>query len=91
MWLAPGSGYVNDFLEQLQRLSTDSTVVMLAIFGVFALLHSGLAYLRPQGALSAAALDPSRSTPSCLAAAAPKEKNAATACALCSWHRTRLA
>lgn len=49
MWLAPGSGYANDFLDQLQRLSTDSTVVMLAIFGVFALLHSGLAYLRPQG------------------------------------------
>ena len=51
VWLAPGSGYANDFLDQLQRLSTDSTAAMLAIFGFFALLHSGLAYLRPQGTL----------------------------------------
>ena len=50
MWLAPDTGYANAFLEQLQRLSTDSTVVMLAIFAVFALVHSGLAYLRPYGA-----------------------------------------
>ncbi|KAK9842058.1 hypothetical protein WJX81_006532 [Elliptochloris bilobata] len=49
VWLAPGSGYANDFLDQLQRLSRDSTVVMLAIFGIFALVHSGLAYLRPYG------------------------------------------
>ena len=50
VWLAPDTGYANAFLEQLQRLSTDSTVVMLAIFAVFALVHSGLAYLRPYGA-----------------------------------------
>ena len=37
------------FLEQLEKISSDSTAVMLAIFAVFALVHSGLAYLRPYG------------------------------------------
>lgn len=49
MWIAPGSGLANNFLEQLQNISTDSTGLMLAIFAVFALVHSGLAYLRPYG------------------------------------------
>ena len=49
VWIAPGTGLANSFLEQLERLSQDSTAVMMAIFAVFALVHSGLAYLRPYG------------------------------------------
>jgi zeta-carotene isomerase len=52
VWIAPGTGLANSFLEQLERLSQDSTAVMMAIFAVFALVHSGLAYLRPYGQLS---------------------------------------
>ena len=49
VWIAPGTGLANGFLEQLERLSQDSTAIMMAIFAVFALVHSGLAYLRPYG------------------------------------------
>jgi len=55
VWLAPGSGLANDFVDLLRRLSADSTAVMLAIFAVFAAVHSGLAYLRPAGAPAAPA------------------------------------
>ena len=51
MWIAPSTGVANAFLEQLERVSSDSTALMLAIFAVFALVHSGLAYLRPYGDL----------------------------------------
>ena len=49
VWIAPGTGLANGFLEQLEKLSQDSTAIMMAIFAVFALVHSGLAYLRPTG------------------------------------------
>ena len=49
VWIAPGTGLATNFLEQLGKLSQDSTAVMMAIFAVFALVHSGLAYLRPYG------------------------------------------
>ena len=48
-WIAPGFGVAEDFLQQLQSISSDSHVVMVAIFAVFAVVHSGLAYLRPWG------------------------------------------
>jgi zeta-carotene isomerase len=49
LWIAPSTGVATLFLEQLEKISTDSTALMLAIFAVFALVHSGLAYLRPYG------------------------------------------
>ena len=44
-------GLGDDFVAALASLSSDSSVVMLAILAVFALAHSGLAFLRPYGAL----------------------------------------
>ena len=52
VWIAPGTGLANGFLEQLEKLSQDSTAIMMAIFAVFALVHSGLAYLRPYGTVA---------------------------------------
>ena len=49
LWIAPSTGVATAFLEQLEKISSDSTALMLAIFAVFALVHSGLAYLRPYG------------------------------------------
>ena len=49
VWIAPSTGVATAFLEQLEKISSDSTALMLAIFAVFALVHSGLAYLRPYG------------------------------------------
>ena len=49
VWIAPGFGIAEDFLQQLKSLSSDSHIVMVAIFAVFAVVHSGLAYLRPWG------------------------------------------
>ena len=49
VWIAPSTGVASAFLEQLEKISSDSTALMLAIFAVFALVHSGLAYLRPYG------------------------------------------
>ena len=54
VWIAPGLGLGDDFIASLSSLSDDSSVVMLAILLVFAIAHSGLAFLRPYGALKAA-------------------------------------
>ena len=51
VWIAPGTGLAEDFVNSLKELSSNSEVVMVAIFAVFAFVHSGLAYLRPQGKL----------------------------------------
>lgn len=50
VWIAPGLGLGDDFIATLSSLSDDSSVVMLAILLVFAVAHSGLAFLRPYGA-----------------------------------------
>jgi len=72
VWLAPGSGLANDFVDLLRRLSADSTAVMLAIFAVFAAVHSGLAYLRPAGAPAAPAPRPGcRHSPGCSRVGSP--------------------
>jgi zeta-carotene isomerase len=42
-------GLGDDFVAALSSLSSDSSVVILAILAVFALAHSGLAFLRPYG------------------------------------------
>ncbi|KAL4423637.1 hypothetical protein ABPG77_009224 [Micractinium sp. CCAP 211/92] len=49
VWIAPGLGLGDDFVATLSSLSEDSSVVMLAILLVFAIAHSGLAFLRPYG------------------------------------------
>eukprot|EP01024_Parvocaulis_polyphysoides_P055755 TRINITY_DN5760_c1_g1_i1.p1 TRINITY_DN5760_c1_g1~~TRINITY_DN5760_c1_g1_i1.p1 ORF type:complete len:351 (-),score=43.91 TRINITY_DN5760_c1_g1_i1:161-1213(-) len=50
VWISPQFGVADDFLNVLNRLGGgNSSVVMLELLGVFALIHSGLAYLRPQG------------------------------------------
>jgi len=49
VWIAPGTGVAEDFVNVLKDLSSNSEVVMVAIFAIFALIHSGLAYLRPWG------------------------------------------
>jgi len=51
VWIAPGLGLGDDFIAALSSVSEDSSVVMLAILLVFAIAHSGLAFLRPYGAL----------------------------------------
>lgn len=56
VWIAPSTGVATAFLDQLGNISSDSTALMIAIFAVFALVHSGLAYLRPYGEQSSAAL-----------------------------------
>lgn len=50
VWIAPGLGLGDDFVATLSSISSDSSVVMLAILLVFAIAHSGLAFLRPYGA-----------------------------------------
>ena len=49
IWIAPGLGVADDVVAQLQQLSSNSEVVMVAIFAIFAVVHSGLAFLRPWG------------------------------------------
>lgn len=51
VWVAPGIGFADDYLHAFQGAFTDSHVVMAAIFILFAVIHSGMAYLRPYGEL----------------------------------------
>ena len=51
VWIAPGTGLGNDFVAAVDSLSPTSEVAMLLILVVFALIHSGLAFLRPAGGL----------------------------------------
>lgn len=49
VWIAPGSGLGDDFVESIESLFSNSEFTILAILAIFALVHSGLAYLRPYG------------------------------------------
>jgi zeta-carotene isomerase len=49
VWVAPGSGLADDFLATLEGLTSNSEATMLLILFVFAVAHSGLAFLRPYG------------------------------------------
>jgi hypothetical protein len=72
VWIAPGLGLGDDFVATLSAISSDSSVVMLTILLVFALAHSGLAFLRPYGAprcSGTAGGGPCRTTGCCGAAA----------------------
>lgn len=49
-WIAPGIGVGEDFVEYLESFANASSeMTMLGILAVFAVVHSGLAYLRPYG------------------------------------------
>ena len=49
VWLAPGSGLADDFFDVIKSVSANPEFVMVAVFAVFAIVHSGLAAVRPQG------------------------------------------
>ena len=50
VWIQPGTGLGDDFVAQVEAFSNGSPeVAMLLILGVFAVVHSGLAGLRPYG------------------------------------------
>ncbi len=49
MWISPDNGLADDYLRQIQAVSASPDFVIVALLGIFALFHSGLAYLRPQG------------------------------------------
>lgn len=49
VWVAPGGGLAEPFTRNIESLAHNSHLSMLAIFGVFALVHSGGAFLRPYG------------------------------------------
>lgn len=57
MWIRPGGGLAEDYLALLESFTDKNTeATILLILGVFALFHSGLAGLRPQGKLIATEL-----------------------------------
>ena len=50
VWIQPGFGLADDYLHTLESFSADNPeATVLLILAVFALFHSGLAGLRPQG------------------------------------------
>lgn len=49
LWIDPNIGVGSHFSESLETLAPNSEVAMLEILLVFAVAHSGLAYLRPYG------------------------------------------
>ncbi len=54
VWIQPGVGLADDYLALLESTTNGNPeITILAILGVFALFHSGLAGLRPQGVLEA--------------------------------------
>ena len=50
-WIAPGFGLGDDFIRAIESTlnSPSSETTMLGILVVFAIVHSGLAFLRPYG------------------------------------------
>lgn len=49
MWISPNGGLADDYVQWIQGLSSNPEFVIVALLGIFALAHSGLAYLRPAG------------------------------------------
>jgi zeta-carotene isomerase len=50
VWIAPGQGLADDYLTAIESAVANPEVVIVAILGIFGVVHSGLAYLRPYGA-----------------------------------------
>lgn len=49
VWIAPGLGVGGEFIGALESILNSSEATILGILLVFAIAHSGLAYLRPYG------------------------------------------
>lgn len=50
VWIQPGSGLAEDYLKAVETFTNNNTeVTIVALLGIFALFHSGLAALRPKG------------------------------------------
>lgn len=49
VWISPNGGLADDYVQWIQGLSSNPEFVIVALLGIFALAHSGLAYLRPAG------------------------------------------
>ncbi len=51
VWISPNGGLADDYVRSIQGLSSNPEFVIVALLAIFALAHSGLAYLRPAGGL----------------------------------------
>ena len=49
LWIDPSIGIGSKFIESFENAASSSEVAMLEILFVFAVVHSGLAFLRPYG------------------------------------------
>jgi hypothetical protein len=50
VWIQPNGGLATDYLHLIESFTNDNPeATILAILGIFALFHSGLAGLRPYG------------------------------------------
>jgi len=52
LWIDPSIGIGSKFIEVFENTASSSEVTMLEILFVFAVVHSGLAFLRPYGGLT---------------------------------------
>lgn len=48
-WISPDSGFANNYVRLTESWSANPEVVVVSQLAIFALFHSGLAYLRPVG------------------------------------------
>jgi hypothetical protein len=52
VWIQPGVGLADDYLAAIEAATNaNPEATIVALLGVFAIFHSGLAALRPTGAL----------------------------------------
>jgi hypothetical protein len=49
VWISPEGGLASDYVHAVQSLTANPEAVIVALLAIFALFHSGLAYLRPKG------------------------------------------
>jgi hypothetical protein len=49
VWISPDGGLASDYVYAVQGLTANPEAVIVALLAIFAVFHSGLAYLRPQG------------------------------------------
>lgn len=49
VWISPDGGLAKDYVQALKGLTSNPEAVIVELLAVFAVAHSGLAYLRPSG------------------------------------------
>jgi len=49
VWISPEGGYADDYVKIVQGWFQNPELVVVAQLVIFAIFHSGLAYLRPSG------------------------------------------